>query len=693
MNGSRALTAPWVLRAAAGLVVVLGSAPPVAFARTTAVTAAELPELKRFEFRALESRVLPGNSTESVRGCRGRMDAGDQLGDLAIVSTFYQNNCYTGGTYSHADFRVEQGEFTGGWKAYRLHEPSRKATKFLASHHVVFYRFPTAVDHVAYLFDGTSLFKRADIPKSRITPGAFVKIGEVDVSALGGSTVLLMVPAGARLSAFAELGPGVEGARLGRTAVGTVDRYRLRVNGTPFDTRLGYTAGPASHSNIYGRTKTYFPVVDAQGSPGVVWQDQKSLAVFVTWVGVPSRPQTVELPQSTRQPLAAATADGRGNLYYLTVEERAASLTARRVLLSRSDATGRNPTHSSLDAGPSGLNMVAFGTSNVASLAVSGDRLGLVIGRTMHKSGDGLNHQGAIAVVLDARTLRVVRNLGQTSGHSFDNDVNVDASGDFLALDLGDNYPRGVHLHRFHERSRSSRLVFTFKTLHGRQARSPAGRTYPLYDEISRAGKQFYRWSNDNATYTELGGVVAGERGYTVVFAGEFSPAGRALDSARTGETANDSRNIGLVLVRPDFPTGPRWGSEIPDEAMLTRGPSEVGGFYDFGGRWTKQRNAGVVQLTRYRDPKTENVSRLKVVGRPGGRLLLLWEKWGSAYSDTQAMQVTDDGRILAGPTSLGSLVRLGRTDECLSRPEGAYCFSGDQADSRVELTIIRDTP
>merc|ERR1712032_925784 len=100
----------------------------------------------------------------------------------------------------------------------------------------------------------------------------------------------------------------------------------------------------------------------------------------------------------------------------------------------------------------------------------------------MHKAPDGLNHQGGIAVVLDAETLSVVKNNGQTSGHSFENSLSVSESGEFVSVDLGDNFPRGVHLHKFDDNGMKSKVVYTFKTKHGTTNKSPAGKTYPRYD-------------------------------------------------------------------------------------------------------------------------------------------------------------------------------------------------------------------
>jgi hypothetical protein len=59
--------------------------------------------------------------------------------------------------------------------------------------------------------------------------------------------------------------------------------------------------------------------------------------------------------------------------------------------------------------------------------------------------------------------------------------------------------------------------VYSFKTLHSKEANG-----YPKYDEASKNGQTYYKWSNDNKTYTELAapGVIAHESGNIIVFAG-----------------------------------------------------------------------------------------------------------------------------------------------------------------------------
>jgi hypothetical protein len=92
------------------------------------------------------------------------------------------------------------------------------------------------------------------------------------------------------------------------------------------------------------------------------------------------------------------------------------------------------------------LNVYCFDTCN---LVLNGNEIGMILSRKMTKGGDGLNHQGAIAVVLSADKLQIVKNLGQTSGHSFANSLIKRSDNKFSGIDLGDNYPRGINYWNF----------------------------------------------------------------------------------------------------------------------------------------------------------------------------------------------------------------------------------------------------
>lgn len=145
------------------------------------------------------------------------------------------------------------------------------------------------------------------------------------------------------------------------------------------------------------------------------------------------------------------------------------------------------------------MNLHKFDT---CQLALSGKFIGMMLSRKMTMHVDGLNHQGGINAVYDAETLKLFRNHGQSSGHSFANSLTVRSDGQFMGMDLADNYPRGVHCWNFDSKERNNRVVYTFKTRHGDTPKSPAGVAYPAYPEISGGKTKFYKWSNDNKTYS-----------------------------------------------------------------------------------------------------------------------------------------------------------------------------------------------
>lgn len=228
------------------------------------------------------------------------------------------------------------------------------------------------------------------------------------------------------------------------------------------------------------------------------------------------------------------------------------------------------------------------------------------------------------------------------------------------------------------------------KTLHGTTPTSPAKAVYPPYPEISSEGQSFFKWSNDNQTYTQLGGLILASDGYVVVFCGEPGPDGKALDNTRTGKANKDSRNIGLVRVIENFDKSKGKGNVVSDDLVLTKGITESGGFYTFGGVWTEQRNSGVVWLTNYREAAAESATHIKALGLGDGSILIMWEKMaGANYISTYAARSDADGNMLTPPFELGSHVRLHRRDSPLVVGNRVYIASGDASDKMLKLVVI----
>lgn len=654
----------------------------------TAIWADGPAPLIRFRFEVTESRTLPGNSTEKARGqnCKGEILAEDQIGDFAVVTQFHQNGCHTDPNYSNKNYQTDYGSVVSAdgtlrFPAVRVYPPASRAGKFLASKHFGYYR--TGEETGIYQLDAGTLSKAYKTSATGALAGGYQKAEGFNLSELDQPRIFVFIPTAQNFSAYQKIGGDTEAARIFADATFTVDKYRLPVTGKIFDTARGFNAGPASHEAVYGHSRSFF-TTSAAGGVTILWQDEKTADVYASRI---SDGFTVHRQQKLQSvaghELAAATADDAGNLYYILVEKSQGSgmPSTRRVAAFKTDAAGKMAKRATLDASAKGLNITGFGDNYLCSLAYSNGRLGLILSRTMHRSSDGLNHQGAIAVVLDATTLAVVKNLGQTSGHSFGNFLTTDSAGKFLAIDLGDNYPRGVHLHRFDENAREGRIVYTFKTEHGTSARSPAGPSYPVYSEISGGGKTFYQWSNDNRTYSEIGGVHEMQDGIAVFFAGEPDAAGKALNNARTGSTHNDARNLGMVFVKKDFSSG---------DPVLSKGIHETGGFYSFGGTFSQQENKGIIWLTRYTDKNNHNVSRVKTAALDGSRVFVIHEVWtAGGYSSTQLTVLHAATGAVYKSVNIGPLLQLGWHDDLLVKDGQVYAVSGNAVDGKLEISVI----
>ena len=460
--------------------------------------------------------------------------------------------------------------------------------------------------------------------------------------------------------------------------------YPIESTATPFDNAVDFQVSPFSWSNRYSRKREYFPTLH-DGNLAVVWQDQvtdSSKVYYSKFDGAVQQYEEIELHSDfTDDALAAATTDDDGNIYYLMLQhgDGSADESSRRATLYKANSNGSLLLKRSIDTSTNGLNMVEFDRWG-ADMRYSAGTLGLMVGRIMHASNDGLHHQGGIAVVFDASNLEVLRNLGQTSGHSFENYLITNSAGEFVGIDLGDNYPRGINLTKFTQDGKHNKVVYSFKTKHGTTATSPSGQEYDLYEEISDANHQYYKWSNDNNTYTELGAVIELDDGnYLVTFIGEPNAQGKAIDNSRVGEYVNDARNVGFVKVSSDLST------------ILSDGISETGGFYTFGGWWSNLSNEGINWLTNYTDMNTENAARLKSAKLPNGDIVILWESWKNYdYLSTSMMVIDANGNVKLGAQTLPTQVRLSRRDNLIVKNNSVIIFSGDKTDKKLEIIEVK---
>lgn len=630
----------------------------------------EIKGLNSFSFTSLEKKVLPGKSKEKPEN--ESIQNTDIIGNLGLVSLYYQNGCYTDGLYNNNDFAVEKGEITDSirnlkYDAYKIYEPSHKATEFLASQHNVFYRFPTKEDYSVYIFMENSLKKIAEINSSEISVNDFIKINGLTVSEINESATYVIIPNNADLSLYNKINKTVEAACLKQTSLGNIYKMRYSVEDSLFD----------NTSNYYDKNRHYFCSNLETEKTAVLWQDLADFSLHCTTIDQNIQTSTtIELPNPNQGFLAAATANSQGDFFYLTIFEKTGM--PLDVTISKTNYITGFHVNNNLDASKQ-LNMFAYG-DETASMSISKDKILLLIARTMNKSGDGLNHQAGIAVSFDAINLDLIKNYGQTSGHSFDNFLSVSSSGDFIGIDLGDNYPRGINLHRINE-NMNSKVVYTFKTKHGETADCWGIKTYPSYDEISTPETQYYKWSNDNSTYTELGAVIETDDGFLITFLGEPDKNGSALNNSEVNKFC--SKNVGFVKVKKNFDDGSK-------DIFLSKGINETGGFYTFGGWWCEQKNTGLVWITKYTDYTSETAKHLKSVKIRDGEILFLWEKWaGNKYTETLALITNENGEPIGNIVALGNQLRLDRRNDILVKENQVIIVNGNNHEKKLEFYIV----
>lgn len=646
----------------------------------------DLPDLKKYEFVSKQTKLIPGKSQETNPD--KIINQEDQLDRIALVSLFYQNYCYIDGRYNHNDFQVESGFLTSNgnsekYDAYKIYPPKHKATKFLASQHCIYYKFKTKEKYNIFQFEGTKLKKIAEVSATEINTNEFIQIKNLTVSELSKPVIYVFIPARIQISVYKKLAKNIEGAKVKKTKLGNIYKYRYEV----------FHQVPDFKNSRYIKNRQYFLLKGLNNQINLIWQDQENKSVYLTKFDNKRLSfKNIKLQSYTDVLLIAVTSDNAGNIYYATIKNRDTKkgINETKLKLYKCNSKGMNIISKDINtAKKNGLNIYSFG-NYMADMQYLKGKLGFFIARTMHASSDGLNHQGGIAVLFNANTLEKERYFGQTSGHSFDNYLTTSSENKFIGIDLGDNYPRGINLHKFDESRIHSRIVYTFKTEHGKRAKSPAGKVYPPYNEISTSNQKYYKWSNDNGTYTELGAVVECDDSYGVVFAGEPSPTGKSLDCSRAGYNSPDPRNLGYLKVRKDFENVSQKANVVTNDLVLSKGITEKGGFYTFGGWWSEQQNTGVVWLTNYKDRNKENVRNIKAIATQSEDIIIFWEKWSSRnYVNTYALKIDKNGNKKSEILELGEHVRLSRRDDPLYLNDKLYIANGSEIEKKIELIVF----
>jgi len=506
------------------------------------------------------------------------------------------------------------------------------------------------------------------VAAGKIKKGEFTRIEGTALHALNEETLYFYLPATVKLSPYTEMTPFVQGALFAESALGKAYKLTIDVSaaGTPYDTRAGSQSGPQS---VYGKNNEFVLFDGAGGMFSVFWQDYAKNKLYLTSLDTNLSVKNMALPVSSGV-IGTCTTDPDGNLYYLTLGTGSDPV----IQLVKTDSAGKLIKKRTLSNSQSEFNVYAFG--DVVNLQYADGKLGMVLARTMQKSADGLNHQGSIAVVFDANDLSTLRNYGQNSGHSFNNRVIADGN-NFITMTLGDNYPRGIVVHKVSDKSIEGKVVYTFKTAHGRDPspyrKGENGKPLP-------AGK----WSNDNYTYTDFGDIAKGDGGYGVLFASE-----KTADNALAKSQLNEPRNLGFVLLALDFQTKKQDSLIVSDEVVISKGTDSAEfGFYTFDGWFSKQQYRGVIWLTAYTDKNRDNAVSPKMVYLGGGRYLALWEKWtNNTFKNLCGCVFDEKGNLLIKETDLGALLRLGRGERIIL--SGSRVLWITASNSQLELNIL----
>ena len=682
-----------------------------------------LPSIKTYAFTVQSSKVAPGTSTQiasdeaSGDSCDGNIDDVDTLGSLNVYAAFYQNGCYSGGGYANSNYPIEMGKLTSGtssYTAYRVAPAKVKASEFLASHHRLRMKFDAQTDYDIYSYVNNVFAKTCHIASNEITVGKFTESSCLaDLDALTKPTIYFAIKStDPKPSTLKTLSPGVAGAKLKvLTGFADMNYYTIQQPDSRTPNDLLDSAEAPGEFHFAGMLH-YNLMVLPQDKLGMVWQDRNAYKVYLTTLTADRMTTTITLPRPTlatssgkNYVLGSAAADELGNLYYVLIQagnldpnynEDSNPTKTLSVVAMKVGAAGNILVQRELNGSGNPLQVTSYGdilsvtnTFNMCSVQVTGSEVGVMLSRQYPRGSDGLNHQGAHAYVLNRDTLAMKKSWGQTAGHSMGHILAKSVDGlKFTALELGDNFDRGVLLHRFTSARKDSRVVYTFKTAHEQEPKELSdGSETPFY-QYDDEDNATYEWSNDNRVYTELAGLVEDGAGYSVLFTSEHDSNGRVLNNASAIKGLNDPRNIGFIKVRPDFQSSTNSGTVVPDNLVKTSNSTmpETGEYYAYNGSLRAQRVAGVKWLTNYTD-KAINASRAKGLALPNGNTLVLWEEWSeSEYLNTKMMVINPQGGIVTSTKVLGSQLRLHRIDKLLVKGNAVWAVSGNKTTHQLEL-------
>eukprot|EP00747_Dinoflagellata_sp_TGD_P100221 gnl/TRDRNA2_/TRDRNA2_167975_c0_seq2.p1 gnl/TRDRNA2_/TRDRNA2_167975_c0~~gnl/TRDRNA2_/TRDRNA2_167975_c0_seq2.p1 ORF type:complete len:560 (+),score=71.65 gnl/TRDRNA2_/TRDRNA2_167975_c0_seq2:204-1682(+) len=445
---------------------------------------------------------------------------------------------------------------------------------------------------------------------------------------------------------------------------------------------------------------------------GIVWQDRETRnKIYVTWFGsttlgsLPPTTMELKLPAAPKRLpgsywlMVGATSDGGSRIWIFTMTNKGnhagkAEEQAGMMLLKYNSHTGAMEKAALKDklhiCAPIALHGSMAYRHTINEKGVG--ELGLI-----YSGGKRGGHQGAIIAVFNAHTLANVNSF-QSASHSFGNRLAVSPDGkSFIATESGDNFPRGLVLHRFSGKKGATRLAYQVRTWHMRTPGSlgEGAKPYP--------GKPgYYRWSNDNGVYHQLSKAVPLESGETLVFLFGQSHPSLKHRSPRPPD------NLACIKVSKKFferidedykkkCKGPvclnyyRFTQPNPEDFVFKdEVPSEQGGFYNFMGEWSAQSNYGVKWLTNL----TETPHKLKTVRLGGNKNLIMFvenSNWKSAKS--MFMTVDDNCNVTRAPQAFNyPVLRFAPLDDVsVDKATGtAFFYDAEIGQDRKQRLIMR---
>lgn len=447
-----------------------------------------------------------------------------------------------------------------------------------------------------------------------------------------------------------------------------LDLKYVAVDGIPFDAQTENQFGPNSHSSMYGTPPGIVTVKNANGGLSIAWKESTKNILHLMELNS-SLSLVNELKIKMKFPKFGGFAkDEDGNYFVLFAKDNKDGDFSSNVQLIKFNSRGQESGTYSLSIDRKNYDVMTPISAATCRVVYANGLVAVHMGKTQHKNkGDGLNHQSGILFVVDSKTMKFKKEHSTTwtASHSFDQRLIHDGE-TFVNLDLGDNFPRGFSI----AKNLRAKVIFTYKTQH-----------YPNQNR-----------SNDNNTYSELGGLAVSDSGYVVLGSSE-----KSFDNKKTGTYLNESRNLFMLLVDKDFSSkatikvdGKDQGNMVSPEVVISQGePSKKIFYHDFGGGKNHQQRTGVIWLTNYTDKQNENVARPKLVKLSNDKFMAIYEKWKeNSYDSTYYLMFNSQGAILKEPTKLGPF-RLSRGDDVIEWNGKAVWITGQKSQKNLKIHVL----